>query len=74
MKFVIYTIPNCTFCVRAKALAEQMGFDIEERDFYALDMWEWLAKIGEAPETAPQIFVEGVYIGGCNAFEDWAEQ
>ena len=39
--FQIYTVPNCTWCDKAKKLAEELGYEIEEFDFYAPSMWEW---------------------------------
>lgn len=71
--FKIYTIDPCKWCVKAKELAEELGYEIDERDFYAPSMWEWEEMIGFVPSTAPQIFVDGEYIGGCTDLISWIE-
>jgi glutaredoxin len=71
--FQIYTVPNCTWCDKAKKLAEELGYEIEELDFYAPSMWEWEELTGKVPSTAPQILVDGEYIGGCMDFIEWTE-
>lgn len=67
----IFTVPNCRWCVRAKEIAESLGMEIEEFDFYSMSPNEWLDLIGIVPQTAPQIFVDGEYIGGCSDFIEW---
>lgn len=70
---VIYTINPCKYCDKAKEVANEYGYDIEERNFYEPSMWEWQEMTGKVPKTAPQIFVDGVYIGGCDNFIEWIE-
>lgn len=69
----IYTVPNCKWCDKAKEAATEEGFTIEEASFYDPSMWEWEEMIGFIPTTAPQIFVDGVHIGGCMDFLEWLE-
>jgi glutaredoxin len=73
MMFQIFTVPDCKWCTKAKELASDMGYEIEELDFYGLSMWEWEQLIGKVPATAPQILVNGEYIGGCVDFMKWIE-
>lgn len=63
----IYTLPNCHYCVKAKALLELLAEDVVE--ISAKDEIESLtarlAKLGKPrPMKAPQIFLDGFYIGG----------
>jgi glutaredoxin len=71
---VIYTIDPCSYCDLAKEYGLEYGYEIEERDFYAPSMWDWEVMTGQVPKTAPQIFVDDVYIGGCNEFINWLEE
>lgn len=66
----IYTLPNCGWCDRAKALADG-EFDIIESSFYEPSMWDWENLLGFVPKTAPQIFIDGEYIGGFADFEEY---
>lgn len=61
---IIYSIPNCKWCDRAKELLSEYGYDYEDRDWYAPAMWEWEEMMGAIPKTAPQIFEGDHYIGG----------
>ena len=71
--FQIYTVPNCKYCEKAKVVANEYGFEIEELDFYQPTVYEWQEISGKVPMTAPQIFVDGEYIGGCDDFIKWIE-
>lgn len=64
---VIYGKPNCKFCILAKELVQRTEntvleyIDIQEKGIGA----EELSKIvGVTVKTIPQIFIDGVYIGG----------
>lgn len=50
---VIHTIPNCPWCLRAKALLDALNMEYEEIQ-------------GKHPDwpTAPAIVVDGILIGG----------
>jgi len=56
---VIYTIPQCAWCHRAKKLLELMGIEYEER-------------LGKHPDhpTAPYIIIDGQPIGGFTELAD----
>jgi glutaredoxin 3 len=67
MKAIVYSKPNCPFCVRAKALLSQKGIEVEERS--AVDHRDTLIQkvteaTGAAPRTVPQIWLDGAYVGG----------
>jgi glutaredoxin len=53
--------------------ADELGYDIVERDFYEPSVLEWEELIGYTPTTAPQIFVDGEHLGGCVDFIEWTE-
>ena len=69
-KVEIYSSANCAFCVAAKNLLKQRGFDYQE---FRIDTDP--AKLGEMitraqRRTVPQVFINGQHVGG---FEDLAE-
>lgn len=66
MKVVIYGKEACVFCKRAKDLVEAKGIEHEYIDFIAANMTKQdLEEIVGKPVTmVPQIFVDGVHIGG----------
>ena len=64
---IIYSGPNCPYCVRAKALLKKKGAAFEEVDVKAdtVRFEEMLAK-SNGKRTIPQIFINGVHVGGCD--------
>ncbi len=64
---LIYTANACPYCIRAKALLNKKGAEIEERN---IDNDP--AFINEAVErsgglrTVPQIFIGDQHVGGCD--------
>lgn len=63
----IYTTPSCGYCVRAKALFAQEGIEYTEIDAVAnkATLIERVTKdSGRAPQTVPQIYLDGQYVGG----------
>ena len=69
MKVVIYSKPQCPFCVQAKALAEREGHDLTykmlDEDFDR----ETLMETFPGARTFPQIIVDGDKIGGYQEFK-----
>ncbi len=67
MSVVVYSGPNCPYCVRAKALLKKKGVAFDDYDVKAdgarLD--EMMQKSG-GKRTIPQIFINGQHIGGCD--------
>ena len=63
----IYTKPLCPFCIRAKRLFKQKGFEVTE-----IDIWLSSSRKKEMLErsdgrwTVPQIFIDGRGIGGSD--------
>ncbi|GAO39740.1 hypothetical protein SCH01S_39_00250 [Sphingomonas changbaiensis NBRC 104936] len=59
---------TCPFGVRAKAMLESAGFDVDDRILRTRDEVEALEQqLGV--ETTPQIFIDGERIGGSDALE-----
>ena len=73
MKVVIYSKPQCPFCVQAKALAEREGYDLTykmlDEDFDR----ETLMETFPGARTFPQIMVDGEKIGGFTEFKALVE-
>ena len=69
MKVEIYSKPQCPFCVQAKNLAEQKGYDLTykmlEEDFSREELFETFP----GARTFPQIIVDGEKIGGFTDFK-----
>ena len=65
----IYTTSSCPFCVRAKRLLQARGIDYDEIDVEddAALRADLVRRTGR--RTVPQIFIDGVSIGG---FEELA--
>ena len=68
MPFIeIYTKPLCPYCIRAKRLFKQKGFEVTE-----IDIWLSSSRKKEMLErsdgrwTVPQIFIDGRGIGGSD--------
>ena len=63
----IYTTPICPFCLRAKQLLKQKGIPFEETDVMMdrAKKSEMIERAG-GRHTVPQIFIDGVGIGGCD--------
>lgn len=65
-KVTIYCWTYCPYCVKAKALLDEKGITYEEKiiDNDAAALKSLQSKTGSG--TVPQIFVEDVFIGGCD--------
>lgn len=64
-QIVIYTKDWCGYCRAAKQLLERLGCDFEEIDVTTdLERYRWMVQLADGRSTVPQIFVDGVGIGG----------
>ena len=69
----IWSKQNCPFCVKAKALCEQKGYEYK---YYMLDedfTREELFEIFPTARTFPQIKIDGESIGGYDQLHKWHE-
>ena len=66
-KVVIYTKPYCPYCVRALALLERKGADVEEIEA-AFDPEKKAEMIqrSNGGRTFPQIFIGDTHVGGSD--------
>jgi glutaredoxin 3 len=64
MTAIIWSKPDCPYCVQAKALLEQKGIEFEERKIG--DGWtkEQLLEAVPNARTVPQIFLNDELVGG----------
>jgi glutaredoxin len=69
-KVIIYSKPNCTYCVKAKNLVKTLGFEYEEKmfgkDFTSPE--ELFEAVGKQVRTMPQIIIDEKHIGGYNEY------
>jgi len=65
-KVLTYTVDYCPYCKKAKALLTEKGVDFEDIDITANEdeMREKISKITGGRTTVPQIFINGVHVGG----------
>lgn len=67
----IYTWQSCPFCIRAKALLKNKGVEFTE---HSVDGDEparaQMAARGDGKRSVPQIFIDDIHIGGCDAIHD----
>ncbi|EGR1089294.1 glutaredoxin [Vibrio cholerae] len=77
---IVFGKATCPYCVKAKQLLDTSGIDYRYHDvvkesaaLYRM-IPEVKAIIGEkTPVTVPQIWLNGQYIGGCDALEKWLQ-
>lgn len=75
---IVFGKASCPYCAQAKKLLEAAGIEYDYRDvvtdsaaLYRM-IPEVKAIIGEkTPVTVPQIWLQGQYIGGCEALATW---
>ncbi|WP_337910395.1 glutaredoxin [Vibrio cholerae] len=77
---IVFGKATCPYCVKTKQLLDTAGIDYRYHDvvkesaaLYRM-IPEVKAIIGEkTPVTVPQIWLNGQYIGGCDALEKWLQ-
>jgi glutaredoxin 3 len=64
---VVYSGPNCPYCVRAKELLKRKGVSFTEYDVKS-DVARFEEMLGKSNgrKTIPQIFINGQHIGGSD--------
>ena len=66
---VVWSKPNCPFCVKAKALLDQKGIEYEVREIGSgFTREDLLAAVPQA-KTVPQIFLDNKLVGGYTELE-----
>ena len=69
----LFTRDGCSFCAKAKALLTEMGYDYAEIPLDHKVRTKVVGAIAGA-QTVPQVFMNGVRIGGWEALEQWAKK
>ena len=65
------TKAGCGHCVRAKAALKQQGLSYEEIELGENGLTNISLQALSGNATTPQVFVDGVLIGGANELEQW---
>lgn len=75
MHIVIYSKPNCNWCVKAKELMNKLGLKYNEKVLEQDYTREELRKLvpENLPLTVPQIFVYNKRVGGYEDFVDYCD-
>lgn len=66
---IIYTLAHCPYCIKAKALLDDKNVayqEIEVSNFTDIEKNKLIQKAG-GKKTVPQIFIDNIHIGGCDA-------
>ena len=75
MNIVIYSKPNCPWCVKAKELMNKLHLNYDEKvldvDYKREDLRELVPE--NIPLTVPQIFVYNERIGGYEDFVEYCD-
>lgn len=63
----IYTTPTCGYCQMAKSLLRRKGVSFAETDVSAdPGLRDAMTRRAGGRRTVPQIFIDGVHVGGCD--------
>lgn len=61
----------CGYCAQAKALLRKKEVDFEEIDVsFDMSLREFMVDRAQGRSTVPQIFIDGLGIGGCDELYD----
>lgn len=75
MDIIIYSKPNCNWCVKAKELMNKLNLQYDEKileqDYTREELRELIPE--NLPLTVPQIFVYNKRIGGYEDFVDYCD-
>ena len=75
MNIVIYSKPNCPWCVKAKELMNKLHLKYDEKvldvDYTRDELKQLMPE--NLPVTVPQIFVYNKRIGGYEDFSEWCD-
>lgn len=65
-EIIIYTKEVCPYCIRAKVLLDRKGAKYSEIKITDDKTKEEMVKKSGGRMTVPQIFINGIAIGGCD--------
>jgi glutaredoxin 3 len=71
-KVEIYSKANCQYCNTAKTVVTRREWPMEEKSIDdEANLTELTTKLGHAPKSVPQIFINGEHIGGYQKLVEW---
>lgn len=73
-KVMIYGRENCLYCSKAKELSEANGIPFDWVDVTEGDRKQELLALVPNAKTVPQIFVNGVHVGGFTEYEEYVTE
>lgn len=81
MDIIIYSKPNCNWCVKAKELMNKLQLNYTEkvldvdysREYLRLLVYGANPQSETFPLTVPQIIVNGYRVGGYEDFVEWCD-
>ena len=74
MSFILYGIPNCPYCVKAKELLDDMEIDYDYREIQIENKSIFLDNMADKTNnqrTYPLIFKQNDFIGGFSELEEY---
>jgi glutaredoxin-like protein len=66
----VFAKPGCPFCIEARRMLEEAGFDYEEVTLSGPVSYRTLRAV-TGRDTAPQIYIDGEHIDGLDGLKDW---
>ena len=72
-EIVVYSKPNCPYCVKAKRLLDQMELPFTERVVGVDATREQLLEAAPNARTVPQIIIDDKLIGGYDQLASYIE-
>jgi len=72
-EIIIYSKPNCPYCVRAKHLLSAYGLNFQEKVVGVDTTREELLEAAPNARTVPQIIINGSVIGGYEQLSSYIE-
>ena len=74
MVAVIWSKKNCVWCDRAKDLLTQSSIPYQEKNIETNATREQLMEAVPGAKSIPQIFIDGVYIGGFLELQEYLKK
>lgn len=76
---IVFSKPSCPYCVKAKDLLKKVGVAFEEKilgtDITPDQLFEQFDSLSiPRPRSAPQIFLNGNYVGGYDQLVTYVEE
>ena len=72
--YTIYSKPNCSYCLQAKQLLEMEQLPFEYKQLGTHYNLDELMTLSPDAKSFPQVFKDGVLIGGFNNLVEYLKQ